>query len=396
MPSGRYAGTPKRELNVLLFSPLRGLDSQSGDLSYTESLLAEPPPGVTYTTYLQALAEGSLRVRGRRRKHGPQRLVDAFILLFRVLESSLSGIVIYKEPMWFVSVDGRFDLVHSHLFSIVQVGPKVPVVSSSGMPLSVLYQERERWGGPRRWIADVWRRATTWLFRGHTPGLLCQPPDLLTVYTEEYARQVGGRHHCDVQVLGQYLPDQPRPSTQRPYGPVRLGFVGGDFLRKGGDLALEAVRLLRQRGFPAELVVVSADPMAPELVGQSGLNYFAPGASHAEVVDVILPGLDLLMLPSRADCGAPVTVMEALRAGVPVLVADGRWLDPRLAAPAAIVCARDPDSIATAIERHERQLLDGELGRSALRLFQAEFSAATQKNRYRDMYDLVLSRWGRA
>ena len=49
--------TPRR---VLLLSPLPGLDPPSGDVVYTQELLAHPPAGVDYETYAQALAAGRL------------------------------------------------------------------------------------------------------------------------------------------------------------------------------------------------------------------------------------------------------------------------------------------------------------------------------------------------
>src|ERR1035441_3603698 len=56
-----------RELRVLLMSPLPGIDPWTGDVVYTEALLRQPPPGVTYVRYDDALRSGELHEHGRRR-----------------------------------------------------------------------------------------------------------------------------------------------------------------------------------------------------------------------------------------------------------------------------------------------------------------------------------------
>jgi hypothetical protein len=47
-------------LNVLLMSPLAGLDPICGDIIYTEQLLQNPPAGVKYQTYAEAMEQGNL------------------------------------------------------------------------------------------------------------------------------------------------------------------------------------------------------------------------------------------------------------------------------------------------------------------------------------------------
>ena len=53
-------------LRVLLMSAVPTRDPHSGDVTYTEQLLANPPPGVEYTTYDSAARDGTLREVGSR------------------------------------------------------------------------------------------------------------------------------------------------------------------------------------------------------------------------------------------------------------------------------------------------------------------------------------------
>ena len=134
-------------VRVLLMSPVAGVDPPGGDLAYTEALLARPPDGVVYTTYVDALAEGSLVERGRRAKHGRMRPVDVPVLAARVAEHGLRRAgVLFREPYRYLTADpDAYDLVHAHVFPVRPVGPGLPMVTSSGMPLPVLYEDRFAW-----------------------------------------------------------------------------------------------------------------------------------------------------------------------------------------------------------------------------------------------------------
>ena len=76
-------------VRVLLMSPVSGHDVPGGDVAYTEALIARPPDGVTYTTYVDALSRGTLVERGRRPKHGVMQGTDALIFAGRAVEIGL-------------------------------------------------------------------------------------------------------------------------------------------------------------------------------------------------------------------------------------------------------------------------------------------------------------------
>jgi hypothetical protein len=145
-------------MKALLFSPVPGRDVAGGDTSYTESLLADPPDGVTYTTYADALDEGSMVLRGRRPDKGRAGRSDIGLFGLRTGEAAArkSGLM-FAEPLWFATVDpAAFDVVHLHLFSLRQVDSAVPVVSSAGYPLNVLYHEGRGWSASRTAWHDRW------------------------------------------------------------------------------------------------------------------------------------------------------------------------------------------------------------------------------------------------
>lgn len=88
-PANDRANRLSNDLRVLLFSPVEGRDPPSGDAAYTQALLADPPPGVVYTSYAEAIESGWLTMRGRRPRHGAFGPHDALLLPLRAAESLL-------------------------------------------------------------------------------------------------------------------------------------------------------------------------------------------------------------------------------------------------------------------------------------------------------------------
>jgi glycosyltransferase involved in cell wall biosynthesis len=108
---------------------------------------------------------------------------------------------------------------------------------------------------------------------------------------------------------------QPPPAGRRAgEGPLRLLFVGGDFVRKGGDLLISALRgALAGR---CELDIVTHDAVEP-----------APGVRvhraepNAEGLRRLFAEADVFVMPTRADCFGIATI-EAMASGLPVIVGD--------------------------------------------------------------------------
>ncbi len=338
--------------SVLLFSPLAGLDPPSGDVSYTEALLEEPPPGIRYTTYRDAIDAGTVRVRGRRPRHGSLRSADVAVLGIRTGEQILRRAgAMFREPTWFVTVDpDAFDLVHQHLFPIRQVGPSLPVVSSAGYPLTVLYGAREQWSSPRLRVALALQSAFDRSFQVHDPWLRPGPHGVMTVYSGHFQDWLLRRGVAAERVLvaGTALPDMamaPKRSDGRT-----ITFVAGVFARKGGDIALAAFRRLHDSDSSLRLILVTSRQAAESnSVTGPGVELVVD-APRRRVLDDVLPRADVLLLPTRSDCGAPYGVLEALQSGAAVVTSTDPWLDGRLVPPAVVRVAPSTDAVAAAVQ----------------------------------------------
>ena len=334
-------------MRVLLFSPLSGRDPASGDTSYTDSLLAQPPPGVEYVTYAEALADGTLVELGRKPAIG--RSFQPLIFVVRALETLARRLgVMYREPVWWVHITpGHYDVVHLHLFAVRQTGARTPVVSSAGFPLPELYRSREGWSRLRCAVATRLETTYARLVDSHVPWLRSQSDSArMTVYSEEF-RQVllaSGQDPAKVSVASTFLEDtEVRP--RRADGKT-LAFIGRDFLRKGGLTATRAFSHLRETDPSWRMVVVTSTADARQVPRVPGLEVRTD--QDRAGVEELLAETDVLLAPSNADCGVPYSVLEALRAGVPVVLSDIPWLDSRLEAPGVRRVRRDPNDVAAA------------------------------------------------
>lgn len=148
-----------------------------------------------------------------------------------------------------------------------------------------------------------------------------------------------------------------RSEIDRP----RLCYVGRLSPRKGVDVAVEAVALLRERGLEASLDLVGAVFPGYEwyerdlraLVAERGLEEQVTFSGFRERVWEHLAAADIALVPSRGDESFGNVVIEAVLAGRPVVVSDHTGLREAMAGRAAVVPvpADDPVAVADAVER---------------------------------------------
>jgi glycosyltransferase involved in cell wall biosynthesis len=106
---------------------------------------------------------------------------------------------------------------------------------------------------------------------------------------------------------------------KKDFGVCNLLFIGTEWLRKGGDLAVKVADQLNQRGLRTKLHVVGCYPPAalPDFVKLHG---FISKASEAgqRFLDELFSQAHFFILPTHADC-TPVVFPEACSFGLPIL-----------------------------------------------------------------------------
>lgn len=153
----------------------------------------------------------------------------------------------------------------------------------------------------------------------------------LAIYTSEWAAASAVRDYgadpekVTVVPFGSnvtitYAPGElDRVIAARASGPCRLLFVGRDWDRKGGDLAVRIAAAIHRRSVPVELNVVGCTPIGaiPAFVNVHGYISKNDSAGRARL-NQLFSEARFLVLPSRAECNANVFA-EACAFGVPVL-----------------------------------------------------------------------------
>lgn len=108
-----------------------------------------------------------------------------------------------------------------------------------------------------------------------------------------------------------------------PLKELNLLFVGLDWERKGGDIAVTALEQLRAEGRVAHLTIVGRCPERlrnhPDITYAGYLNKNRP--KHADRLIQLYRNAHLLLVPSRADC-TPMVLAEAMAHGTPALATD--------------------------------------------------------------------------
>jgi glycosyltransferase involved in cell wall biosynthesis len=173
----------------------------------------------------------------------------------------------------------------------------------------------------------------------------------------------------------------------------RLVFVASDWTRKGGDVAVEAVRLVNEAGVRAELTLVGASPPDGEALPPHARHMGRVAKSSVKAADPmgdLIGGAHFMILPTRADC-APVVFAEASAWGTPSLApqvggvgelvvdgVNGRLLEaesaPAAYASAILAALEDPAAyreLALSSRReYERRLNWETAGRKIVRLIE--------------------------
>jgi glycosyltransferase involved in cell wall biosynthesis len=210
-------------------------------------------------------------------------------------------------------------------------------------------------------------------------------------WAAESLRQQGVRDHR-IRVLPPGIDLDQWRSASRPVlqsnQPLRLLMVGGDFVRKGGDVLLHAVQT--QFGGRVEVDIVTREP--PPVL-PSGVRTHATEA-NSPLLRSLYAQADLFVLPTRADTFGIATI-EAMASGLPVIVSDlGGARDIVIEGETGWLIQPTAPALADALERalaqRSRLRAMGELGR---RVSEERFDARRNAT---CLVDVLLEQLGRA
>lgn len=110
--------------------------------------------------------------------------------------------------------------------------------------------------------------------------------------------------------------------SARRGGSCTLLFLGVDWQRKGGDIAVETARLLNRQGLKTQLVVAGCKVPGekPEFVTELGFISKRTPEGQARLAQ-LLRNSHFLIFPTRAECSA-IVLSEACAFGLPIITTD--------------------------------------------------------------------------
>jgi glycosyltransferase involved in cell wall biosynthesis len=284
-----------------------------------------------------------------------------------------------------------YALVHTHTPRTAIVGriasalARVPMVHHVHSPM----------------VADTTDRKRNWL-NAATERLSLVGIDAVIAVSDslgQYARGTGLRSEL-VSVVHNGVPTHGSLAPRRlPFGTWTLGMVALFRPRKGLEVLLEALALLKAQGLPVRLRAVGTFETAnyeteiKSLARRLEVAELIEWRGFKQNVNEELAGMDLFVLPSLFGEGLPMVVLEAMAAGVPVVATSVQGVPEAIrdGVDGLLAPAGDAKALAVAIGR----MIQGEADWNALRTSahgrQAEhFSDRSMAHGVARVYDRLL------
>jgi glycosyltransferase involved in cell wall biosynthesis len=143
---------------------------------------------------------------------------------------------------------------------------------------------------------------------------------------------------------------------------LRLLFVGGDFVRKGGLTLIEAFHQGLAQDCTLDIVTKDVK-IERDLAGVEGVQVHCGLTSNSPLLKELYAKADVFVFPTQADC-FPIAVMEAMAAGLPIVATDVGGLSEEVenGVNGSIVPPRDAGAVFAAVralveDRSKRQTM---------------------------------------
>src|SRR4051812_24181155 len=227
-----------------------------------------------------------------------------------LLPWSVSGSVAARRAIGeaFPEVDALF--VHTTTIALLSAGyfgRKPSILSTDGTPLNKEAMRREYGLGPHTGLAARAKRAGHRSIYRRASGFVAWSEWAKASLCADY-----GCDPADVAVVPPGIDLSLFRPGERGGGLPRFLFVGGDFVRKGGDLLLRVHRERLRGKAELDLVTTAAVEPSPGVRVHRGLRANSPELLR------LYAECDAFVLPTRADC-LPLVCLESLAAGLPLV-----------------------------------------------------------------------------
>jgi glycosyltransferase involved in cell wall biosynthesis len=291
----------------------------------------------------------------------------------------------------------NFELVHAHTPRSLLAG----AIASREAGVPLVYHVHSPTGrDSTRWLQNfINARMERWLLK-RAAKLIAVSPSLAELMVRE------GFSEDRVAYVPNGVPAVMPYPRQRPTGTWTLGMAALFRPRKGVEVLLEALAILRSRGCDVRLRAIGPFE-TPEyqhevhaLVDHLGIANCVQWTGFVSDIHAELRQVDLFVLPSLFGEGLPMVVLEAMAAGLPVVASrvEGIPAAIREGIDGLLVPPSDPEALANAIAEimkpnspYDYQAMCGQ----AREHHAEKFSAAAMAERVARVYREVLSQESR-
>lgn len=361
-------------INCLLIGP----PQEGGEGVYVREVFENPPEGVSYFLS-QQFHMGNERARCN---------VAEEVLLNRVVHPFLR----YSFGFRVLTVNGGVDLVHVHSHPTrIHAKRSVPVVMSAGSSHYINVRDYEKW-------SDRKIRRRYWLARAIYRPLgihdeLLNAGRVARIYTfSNWAREIYIEHGVQRDKVEVIYPgfDVPSLTTPRPEREtINFLFIGREFARKGGPLAVEAFERLREKHKKVSLTIVTRET---ERVKPTAGVTVLPFMNRAKLYEEVYPAADVFVMPTEAE-GWGFTNAEAMSFALPVISTRISAI-PEIVEHGVTGLLIEPGDCGALIDAMSRLAESGdlreEMGRRGRERFIANFSRDVFRARLSDFYLAAL------
>jgi sugar transferase (PEP-CTERM/EpsH1 system associated) len=280
----------------------------------------------------------------------------------------------------------RPHVVHTHAWGTLLEGllaarlAKVPLVVH-GEHGTLQLRGHQRWIQRRAWSAvDTVLAVSTRLAERMSAETGFPLPKIQTI-----------RNGVDLSRFGRVSRAAAREILGIAPGELVIGTMGRLVPVKDQASLMEAVSLLRQQGLTPTVIVAGEGPLRSDLEAQvraGGLAAQVRFLGHRTDPETVMGALDVYVLSSVSE-GLPNTVLEAMAAGVPVVVTRVGGADELVehGVTGFLVPPREPDALARALGTLLRD--EGSrrnIGMAARVRAESEFALSGMIRRYEELY----------
>lgn len=347
-----------------------------GENTFTRALLDNPPWGVEFCHYQQALKKGKINY---------SRWQSKLSFLMKV------GLFPPDAGFQCLDIREKFDLIHCHAYCLRLKNYSGPVVLSDSSSNFLFLKDYLGWSKQRIDFSYKIRKFICRKFNIFDPNLNLYQAKKLVVWSD-FAKKV----HCQLGADSKKITVIPPGITRLPLRKIKskntfnILFVGVWFERKGGKILLQAFKMLKEKYPQIRLFLVGQIPRGIKLPKDVWHKDFLP---REELIKELFPKADALVLVPILAEGYGLVVLEAASLGIPSIVSRIYAL-PEIVEDKMTGFVISPGNPKILVEKLEKLILDPvlreKMGQNAQKRFFKEFWIKETNKKLLEVYQEAI------